>query len=51
MATGSATTEHQGCAVWQVPIKMWERVYGSELTRRGSGDHEQRPKGVWGGKQ
>eukprot|EP00964_Phaeocystis_antarctica_P096877 scaffold63097_cov63-Phaeocystis_antarctica.AAC.3 len=33
---------------------MWECGYGSEpwseLTRRGGGDREQRPKRVWGAK-
>ena len=30
----------KGCAVWQVPIKMWECGYGSEPTRHGGGDQE-----------
>merc|ERR1711935_1247303 len=37
----------QGCAVRQVPIDMCGSGYGSELTRRGGGDHGQRQKRVW----
>merc|ERR1711935_1183103 len=44
----AARQPKQGCAVRQVPIDMWEWVYGSELTRRGGGDHGQRLKRVWG---
>merc|ERR1711935_105788 len=45
---GSAAQPKQGCAVRQVPVDMWEWRYGSELTRRGGGDHGQRLKRVWG---
>ena len=47
---GAAQQPRQGCAVRQVTTTMWEWVCGSELTRRGGGDHEQRQKRVWGAK-
>ena len=46
----AARQPKQGCAVRQMPIDMWECGYGSELTRRGGGDHGQRQKRVWGAK-
>ena len=46
----SITTEAGLRCLTKVPIDMWECGYGSELTRRGGGDHEQRPKRVWGAK-
>ena len=35
----AARQPKQGCAVRQMPIKMCGSGYGSELTRRGGGDH------------